>query len=464
MHFFRLFIFGVLFSIIGCGEKSLDTAGSDTTELYQWQSLGQPEENRAEAIRRIIECDNCFKLDLSHLGLRELPPSLGLFQQFNQSMILNLAHNKLHDLPGFINRLSSLRLIILSNNEFNELPDAINQLPDCFVDIRNNPLSAEAKEAILFLYSLRQFNKPKRLIFDYNHEILQLISERILLAIAIQPWLPPSDKVRARFDNWEAGVNISDAQNLRYFLSKLWETADAQNQIGLERLKQRVQHVLVELQQRQDLRPFCFDLVKDALGACGNRVDIGLNNIEHTILNAKAESGEIEPEILEKMVIQQFRLRELAPIVCEKVKHVSPTIQVEVYLLYQLKLREQWDLLIQGQDMLYSSLVDLTEKELDLVKKKLKAAEQEEKLFTFFFEHEAWQHYLERKYADKFNTLKNQRDAEFNILENRYEELSEEYQEQIEVINKNAENRLYILRQEINQLEWAELKIRHIIQ
>ncbi len=463
MHFSCLLIFFVLFSIVGCGEKSLDTAISDTTGLYQWQSLGQPEENRAEAVRRIFECNDRFELDLSHLGLRELPPSLSQFQKFNQSMILNLAHNKLHDLPDFINRLPSLKAIILSNNEFNELPDAISQLSDCFVDIRNNPLSTEAQAEIL-LYSLHQFNKPKRFIFDYNYEIIQLIHERILLTIAMQPWLPPSDKARTRFDNWAAGVNLSDAQNFRRFLSKLSGTADAQNQIGLERLKQRVQNVLLELKQRQDLRPFCFDLVKDALGACGNRVDMGLNNIEHTILNAKAESGEIEPEILEKMVIQQFRLRELAPIVCEKVKNVPPNIQVEYYLAYQLKLREQWDLLIQGQDMLYSRLVDLKDEELDLVKKKLKAAEQEEKLFTFFFEHEAWQHYLERKYADQFNTLKNQRDAEFNILENQYTELSEEYQKQIETINKNAENRLDILRQEINQLEWAELKTRHSIQ
>ncbi len=464
MHFSYLLIFFSLFSIIGCGEKSLDTASSDPTGLYQWQSLGQAEENRIEAVRRIFECDDCFELDLSHLGLSELPPSLGQFQKFNQVMILNLAHNKLHDLPGFINHLPSLKIIILSNNEFNELPNAINQLPDCFVDIRNNPLSVEAQEAILFLYSLRQINKPKRLIFDYNYAVLQLIYERILLTIAMQSWLPPSDKARIRFDNWAAGVNLSDAQNFRRFLSKLWQTADAQNHIGLERLKQRVQHVLVELKQRQDLRPFCFDLVKDALGACGNRVDMGLNNIEHTILNAKAESGEIEPEILEKMVIQQFRLRELAPIVCEKVKNISPNMQVEYYLNYQLRLKEQWDLLIQGQEMLYSNLVELTDKELDLVKKKLKAAEQEEKFFTFFFEHEAWQHYLERKYADQFNTLKNQRDAEFNTLENQYEELSEEYQKQIEVINRNAENKLEILRQEINQLEWAELKTRHSIQ
>lgn len=184
---------------------------------------------------------------------------------------------------------------------------------------------------------------------------------------------------------------------------KLSDTADAQSRVSLERLKQRLYYVLLELEEHKDLRPICFNFAKDSLVNCGNNASLGLNRMEHAILNAKAERGEIGPDILAKIVVQQFRLSKIEPVICEKLKHLSPSIQVEAYLAVQLKLRGLWDLLIPEQDMLYPKLSGIKEEELDGINKLLTKAEKGPEFLDFFAHHEAWKLYLERTYPEEFN-------------------------------------------------------------
>lgn len=83
--------------------------------------------NFAEAVTRVEQTQNkkATALDLSGLGLTELPDAIG---QLTQLENLNLAGNKLDVLPDFISLLSQLKDLYLSNNQLIGLSESIGQL------------------------------------------------------------------------------------------------------------------------------------------------------------------------------------------------------------------------------------------------------------------------------------------------------------------------------------------------
>ena len=67
------------------------------------------------------------KLDLSGLGLRELPESIGRLTQLRE---LRLSRNQLTALPEWIGQLTQLQDLLLHENELPALPESIGQLTD----------------------------------------------------------------------------------------------------------------------------------------------------------------------------------------------------------------------------------------------------------------------------------------------------------------------------------------------
>jgi len=76
---------------------------------------------RIEEVRK----NGATYLDLSNLGLTELPKSIG---QLSQLVTLKLYNNRLTTLPEFVTRLWQLQALFLSRNRLATLPESINQL------------------------------------------------------------------------------------------------------------------------------------------------------------------------------------------------------------------------------------------------------------------------------------------------------------------------------------------------
>lgn len=83
--------------------------------------------NLAEAEARIekVRKDNNTLLDLSGLGLTELPESIAQLTQLER---LSIHDNQLTELPEFIFQLSQLKVLIAGNNQLTNLPESIGQL------------------------------------------------------------------------------------------------------------------------------------------------------------------------------------------------------------------------------------------------------------------------------------------------------------------------------------------------
>ncbi|BBO59913.1 NEL-type E3 ubiquitin ligase domain-containing protein [Mycoavidus sp. B2-EB] len=213
-------------------------------------------------------------------------------------------------------------------------------------------------------------------------------------------------KENQSFENWATHITTANASTFSNFLLRLFDTADAKSSVGLERLKQRLRRVLLELVAHEDLNSLCFYLANEALETCGNRVSLGLNHIEQVFLNAKVKRDKISQNEMADIVMQQFRLNKLETVICEKFKHLPSSTQVETYLAVQINLRDLWGSLIQEQDMLYPRLSGISAPEMGEIRQLLERVGRGAELLNFFTHHEAWRSYLEREYFEEFESYK----------------------------------------------------------
>ena len=111
--------------------------------IYGWaakkEQILEPYTDNEKLIKKRIER---FKkeeriLDLSNLGLRELPECIRTLKNI---AYLNLAGNELQELPSWINELESLQVLDLSSNKFKKFPDDIGSLYLLMLYLENNML------------------------------------------------------------------------------------------------------------------------------------------------------------------------------------------------------------------------------------------------------------------------------------------------------------------------------------
>ena len=101
-------------------------------ELKKWIAAGEPGEQRSTARERIhmmflseIYSPRITKLDLSGLGLKELPP---VMLRLNFLSELNISNNKLTTLPSYWKNIDRLEKLDMSSNYFTEFPPQLTGL------------------------------------------------------------------------------------------------------------------------------------------------------------------------------------------------------------------------------------------------------------------------------------------------------------------------------------------------
>ena len=92
---------------------------------------------REEAVRRIHRAaeEKLTKLDLSGLGLEELPPEIGKCTQLETLLLGKFDEekekwvgNKLTEFPNAVLQLTNLKRLNLSRNQITSIPEALGQL------------------------------------------------------------------------------------------------------------------------------------------------------------------------------------------------------------------------------------------------------------------------------------------------------------------------------------------------
>ncbi len=114
-----------------------------------------------EAQKRIEKArkEQAPQLNLSRLGLKEVPPEIG---QLSSLQYLGLENNQLASVPDALAQLSSLQTLDLANNQLASVPDTLGQLSSLDTLYLNSNQLATVPE------SLGQLPRLRRLSFDRN--------------------------------------------------------------------------------------------------------------------------------------------------------------------------------------------------------------------------------------------------------------------------------------------------------
>ncbi|MBD0310298.1 MAG: GTPase, partial [Microcoleus sp. T1-bin1] len=92
---------------------------------------------REEAVRRIHRAaeEKLTQLDLSGLGLEELPPEIGKCTQLETLLLGKFdkekpewVGNKLTEFPDAVLQLTNLKILSITNNQITKIPENIRQL------------------------------------------------------------------------------------------------------------------------------------------------------------------------------------------------------------------------------------------------------------------------------------------------------------------------------------------------
>jgi len=240
-------------------------------------------------------------------------------------------------------------------------------------------------------------------------------------------------------DKWRE-IQLHEGPNCRsfsIFLDRLRETHEYKNERTRPFLKQRVQELLVLLQQddQAELRSLYFSLSPDAISLCGDRIALKFDDMELAALNHQAERGNYSTNELINIGLQMFQLDCLKKIASEKSLAIARaqgrteyTEALEVELAYRVALgaEQELNLPVRSASMLYPGISNVTPEDISIAKEKiLKASRNKDQTTQFLIHWLPWSKQLERDHPREFSHTREHIHAEQNKIFQDLEQLED---------------------------------------
>ncbi len=379
-------------------------------------SANSNEENRQEALRRLTywlvhndRREEPLTLDLSSLGLTdvpELPDGLAtvdlngnclsrlpsnfpaslesLFAVANQLehppenlprglIELDLSFNLIsafpENLPPRIQRLE------LGYNRLITLPQTIPQLCNqtSYIDLEGNPLTEQEFVRLRGLTTAPDYQGPQ-IFFSILPELPYGVApdRRLDEAVLAWPQQPGVDSVtKARV--WQSFATEPNAAAFTQFLDRLRGTIN----FGNPQFQRSVSDWLTQLEDHPDLRSDTFAVSDGAAISCEDRISLTFNTMRKLHLSSAVARGDYDQQLPELLGLARgmFRLDQLEVIAREKSASLNFVDEIEVYLAYQVKLRENLDLPLDAPDMRFFNMSFVSQQDLDQAVIRVKEAE-----------------------------------------------------------------------------------------
>lgn len=377
---------------------------------------------------RFFSSPSCL-LDLDSSELHSLPDILdtSVFRNLN---FLYLRNNHLTDLPPSIINLQSLTTLNLSRNlTLERLPEGIFQLPPgCTVNINNCNFSEAELERIGNRVNHLNYSGPRiRYSLTYNNhrgglrtpirELLQRLHE-INVELNESEQIP---SVEGSLRNlytisdrpYRELPNLTEIPCLEEWLHKLFNTADFRGQF-----RQTVANRIIDYLERANEDPSYREIFSatllDAVNSCGDRVTLSVLKLGVTYQLSIVDESDTQ-KIHHLLTRGTWALDLLHEIARQKISSMRFVDEIEVYLGYPVKLKEELKLPIEVGEMLYFRFSSLTRDDLELAKNVvLTTLNNEEEHLNFLISQPKWIDTLKLNYRDQYRAIeeKRQRDSD----------------------------------------------------
>ncbi|MFM0305586.1 NEL-type E3 ubiquitin ligase domain-containing protein [Paraburkholderia sediminicola] len=329
-------------------------------------------------------------LTLVGTRLESLPEQFGKMTALER---VDLSGSNLAVVPESIGGLSRLRFLALNLNPLNCLPPSIDELSEsCLIYVSSESLTPDERERLE-----NDTRAGPRVRFGTPSDEQNGRTEHGLQA-ALKMWLP-APQAQTNEGKWRPFLHTPYWHDFAELLTRLKETAEARVPATRAQLETRVSNVVDALAASATLRVTVFDIAREALGQCGDSVGYGLQMIEFAVLNAQAESGDLDAAALVAMGRRMCLQSELTRIVIEKLQTLSDKETVETYLGYQVRLRELGvDLPGGAPGMNHWATSGLTNEDIEIAGARLKALSLDgnEQMKAFLRDYGPLKAYVER--------------------------------------------------------------------
>ena len=343
--------------IVSCGLTELPTLPNSLKRL-------DADSNQLRTLPETLPI-SLLRLSVTSNQLTQLPETLPA----SLSLLMVLG-NRLTALPE--NLPSSLSCIGAEYNQFSQLPDLARLPQNCELLLEGNPLSASTLLALQHLRTNPYYQGPR-----INCSELDNLPPASLSNI-VATWLPPEQQNRLAGD-W---ANIETEANSAAFSVFLHRLATTKNTENIPEFKQQIAAWLLQLADSPTLREQTFLIAQEASATCEDRITLTHNDMQKAVMLHEVEKGQYDTQLPELMARgrEMFRLEQLENIAREKVKilktlNVHSVDDIEVYLAYQVKLRESLELFSVSKEMRFFGVSHVTEDDLLSAEKRVKTTE-----------------------------------------------------------------------------------------
>lgn len=355
--------------------------------MKAWLHAGQP--------------DKALRLDA--LGLTSLPEPLPASLKR-----LVASNNRLISLPEHLP--DSLNQLDVSGNRLRSLPVNITTMRgNCNIDLNDNLLSLRIRN------HLRRTMRAANYCGPHFHFSRKKASRRPLEK-AVWDWYDDGEEeVKA---TWSVFTHEEGAAEFSRFLDRLRDTVNYENPA----FRQSVQEWLFHLSGHPQLRKDTFASSLGATTSCEDRVSLVYNDMKKIRLASDVENGYYDDRLKELIDAARgmYRLDQLEKITWETVTRLRLLAQsegkdadeevdnIEVYLAYQVKLRDRLQLPLDTADMDYFSESRLTGNDLSQAEQRVKESENEEFVSYLSAQWQPWQAVLSRFHGTQYEQAQDQ--------------------------------------------------------
>lgn len=176
---------------------------------------------------------------------------------------------------------------------------------------------------------------------------------------------------------WASIQAEPNAQAFSNFLKRLADTESAKH---APEFKHTVATWLSHLYESPTLRSHTFAIAEGATQSCEDRVALTYNEMKKVAVVHDVENGKYDKNLPKLVALgrETFRLEQLESIASAKVKELKIKDEIEVYLSYQVKLREPLKLTSGLAHMRYFAASDVKQADLDNAQTEVKKKENQD--------------------------------------------------------------------------------------
>lgn len=424
----------------------------------------------------ITNCSSITKLALDNNAFESLPDSIGNLTNLYH---LSLNNNELHSLPSSFSTLEDLRELELEGNKFTEFPKEILELSNIEkINLDGNELS-EIPSSILELEHLEEFNisenrltnlpdsfekLPRSLVISVDgnlfsaeevQRIQNIVNSRnysgpIIEGLGIQedqeenlPGESITEICKLLFEFSQQTprefVNLpSDSLVLLSWLQRLGSVAEFKTETNKKVLATKVLDILGTANENPLFRETFFKVIDEASATCGDRVALSIIN-----LDIKQQL-----ETINLMQIQEtasFLLRSMFPMdllekhALKKIREKQATDNLETFLAYPIKLKEDLNLPFTQGEMRYFECSQVTPGDLQEAKDMVLSHQQnQEKCISFLIDNDVWKKVLSLNYPKEWQRIENNKNLAMEADDPDSSGILKKFKEELKILTEKV--------------------------